>query len=214
MTGHNTERSKKKNIKIKSIVLNGKEVDYEFERKSVKNVNLRIRRDGSIYVSANRWVSEKAIEDFIIEKSDFVLRALERCRKRAEDAKLQEMQGAEEVHSPADSDMNQRLWDPARARAVIIPIVREVYPMFEKHGVPFPEIKFRKMTRTWGVCRLTAKTITFNTKLASVPYKAAVYVVIHEFTHFLEPNHSKRFYEKLVTFMPDWKEARNLLKDY
>ena len=118
---------------------------------------------------------------------------------------MQEVQGA------AGTGVQESLWDPARARAVILPIVHEVYPMFEKYGVPFPEIKFRKMTRTWGVCRPAAKTITFNTKLASVPYKAAVYVVMHEMTHFLEPNHSKKFYEKLTIFMPDWKEGKELL---
>jgi hypothetical protein len=44
---------------IKKILLNNREVEYELERKRVKNINLRIRSDGSVYVSANSAVPER-----------------------------------------------------------------------------------------------------------------------------------------------------------
>ncbi len=53
-------------------------IEYSLVRKKVKNVNLRIKPDGSIYVSANERVSLKFIEDFLYAKSDFILKALER----------------------------------------------------------------------------------------------------------------------------------------
>lgn len=64
------------NIQQKSIKLNGKEVSYGFEQKDVKNLNLRIRNDSSIYVSANSNVPEEVIENFILSKSDFITRRL------------------------------------------------------------------------------------------------------------------------------------------
>ena len=38
------------------------------------------------------------------------------------------------------------------------------------------------------------------------------YVVVHEFTHFLQPNHSKKFYQQLAMFMPDWEARKTILE--
>ena len=54
-----------------------KDICYLLEIKNVKNVNLRIR-DGKIFVSANRKVGLKFIDDFVISKRDFILKAIER----------------------------------------------------------------------------------------------------------------------------------------
>ena len=61
---------------IKTIYLNGTEIEYFLERKKVKNINLRIKPDMSLHVSANKWISEKVIEDFLKSKADFIFRAL------------------------------------------------------------------------------------------------------------------------------------------
>ena len=62
---------------IYSIDLCGKEVTYNWERKNVKNINLRIKPDCSIHISANPTVSHKKIESFLSEKTEFVLKALD-----------------------------------------------------------------------------------------------------------------------------------------
>ena len=56
----------------KIIVLNNRRISYIFEYKNVKNINLRIRSDGSIFVSANKRVPEKIVEGFILSKADFI----------------------------------------------------------------------------------------------------------------------------------------------
>ena len=38
------------------------------------------------------------------------------------------------------------------------------------------------------------------------------YVVVHEFCHFIYPNHSKEFYRFLAMFIPDWKERKARLE--
>lgn len=57
-----------------------------------------------------------------------------------------------------------------------------------------------------------AGRITFNYALASVPFVCIEYVVIHEFTHFLHPDHSPDFYRQLSVFLPDWRERKALLE--
>ena len=57
--------------------INGRVMEYTLERKKVKNLNLRIRRDGSVYVSANKSVTLDYIENFLRSKSDFIFKAVE-----------------------------------------------------------------------------------------------------------------------------------------
>ena len=57
--------------------INGRILEYTLERKKVKNLNLRIRRDGSVYVSANKSVPLDYIENFLRSKADFISKAVE-----------------------------------------------------------------------------------------------------------------------------------------
>ena len=41
---------------------------------------------------------------------------------------------------------------------------------------------------------------------------AQIYVVVHEYCHFLQPNHSPAFWAEVEKLLPDWKERRALLK--
>ena len=52
-------------------------IGYDLERKNVKNLNLRIKPDQSVFVSANHLVAEATIEDFLISKSEYILKALD-----------------------------------------------------------------------------------------------------------------------------------------
>jgi predicted metal-dependent hydrolase len=88
--------------------------------------------------------------------------------------------------------------------------LKVLYPLISRQGVPFPEIKVRKMKRRWGSCQ-TNGCITLNLRLiqASIPY--IDYVMIHELCHLVEPNHSRRFYALLDALLPDWRGRRERL---
>lgn len=83
----------------KTIELCGRKVCYQLQRKNVKNVNLRIRGDGSVAVSANNRVPVYIIESFIISKGDYIISAMERAAER------QKMQTQMHSYEPG-----QRLW--------------------------------------------------------------------------------------------------------
>ena len=67
---------------IRTVSFGGREIPYILTRKRVKNVNLRIKSDGIVYISASTKVSVKYIEDFIREKSDFIFKSLDRFAAR------------------------------------------------------------------------------------------------------------------------------------
>lgn len=58
----------------------GETLVYTLERKNVRNINLRIRPDASIYVSAPHRVPLAEIEDFMISKGAFIMNAIDHIR--------------------------------------------------------------------------------------------------------------------------------------
>ena len=62
---------------IKQIELNGRIISYDLQIKPVKNVNLRIKADQSVFVSANESVSPDVIDEFLKSKTDYIVGALD-----------------------------------------------------------------------------------------------------------------------------------------
>ena len=65
----------------RSIVVENREICYHLERKDVKNLNLRIRKDGNVFVSANEMVSCEEIDKFIHSKAEYILKAIDHFRE-------------------------------------------------------------------------------------------------------------------------------------
>ena len=59
----------------RSITYNGDTIEYELTIKRVKNMNMRITKDGVIHVSANAYVPDYRVDKFVIENMPFIERA-------------------------------------------------------------------------------------------------------------------------------------------
>ena len=78
--------------------------------------------------------------------------------------------------------------------------------------ISIPDIKVRHMTSRWGVCYPSRGIITMSSRLVHYPPCSTAYVLLHEYVHFLVPNHSKKFYRIIEEYMPDYKEFDSFLK--
>ena len=89
----------------------------------------------------------------------------------------------------------------------------QVYPAFAGVlGGQKPVLKVRSMTSRWGVCCPGKRQITLALQLYNQPPAAQIYVVVHEYCHFLQLNHSPAFWAEVEKLLPDWKARRELLK--
>ena len=183
-------------------------IEYELNRKAVKNINIRIKQDGRVLVSAGPFVPLSRIEAFVAAKSAYIKRALRSYEQRQDALDKAKMTGA-----LPDRDYSA---PPVRREALRLmeEICNEVYPLFEKSGISFPVIKVRNMKTQWGSCRPTEGILTFNTKLLDVPRPLAEYVVVHEFAHFLHPDHSVAFWTSVERILPDYRKRRRELKQF
>ena len=95
-------------------------------------------------------------------------------------------------------------------------LAQQVYSEFQQagHTVPIPTLRLRYMTSRWGSCMPVKEIITMNTRLLLGPTEFAHYVMVHEFAHFIEPNHSSRFYKVMSDVLPNWKQVKAEMKAY
>lgn len=241
---------------------------YTLIRKNVKNINLRIKPDGSIVVSAHPKVPKKYIDDFVLSQASFIEKARARMEqnqnhtpmplfktgeqmpylggslilhtgqadRRLIPAWMEEIQngsiqsfsrnnygeavfcrdGFLYLFTKEDDDDHKRqlyeAWQKIQTGIICGKYSRLHYPAFEKLGVAYPEIKIRKMRSRWGSCIPQKQKITFNSLLLEKPPESIEYVVVHEFSHFIHPDHSKAFYQFVEQILPDWKSRKDKLK--
>lgn len=82
-------------------------------------------------------------------------------------------------------------------------------------GIKTPyEYKVRKMVSRYGVNNITSKTITYSTTLVHYSKEIIDSVIYHELVHDSIRDHSSRFYQKLLSFMPDYQEKHAKLRKH
>ena len=73
-------------------------------------------------------------------------------------------------------------------------------------------LSFRNQKSRWGSCSSQGR-VNLNWKLACFDKKIQDYVVIHELAHLKHQNHSKRFWNLVSVYMPDYKTHSNRLEN-
>lgn len=76
-----------------------------------------------------------------------------------------------------------------------------------------PEIKVAKMHSRFGVCYYKKNLIKLSTMLLHYDVECIDYVIVHELCHFIQPNHSKKFYYLVEKYLPSYKNAEKKLKN-
>lgn len=231
---------------IQEIILGDEAIRYDLQRKKVKNINIRIKRDLSVHVSASPKVAQRDIERILREKSDFILSAIKKYRKIASEeekraknpcavlvfgvelpiitesgkknkALIEKEQITLTLKDTADKAAREKAIKTALdalLREKVEGICREIYPNFKSFCPGFPTLKFRNMKSRWGSCNFKDQALTFNYSLIHAPLECIEFVIYHEFTHFIHPNHSSEFYKELSRFVPNHKELKKKLELY
>lgn len=169
-------------------------VRYEFKRKRVKNINLRVRADGSVAVSAPLGAPLAQVDAFVAGRARWI-----------EAARVRALARGEEEQRPCSVSREDAL-------ALFTQVSDAVFPLFAQvlNGQR-PVLKVRQMKTRWGVCVPAKRQITFSLRLAEKHRAAVEYVVLHEYAHFVRADHSPAFWAVVARYMPDYKARRRLL---
>lgn len=80
-------------------------------------------------------------------------------------------------------------------------------------GVQVTHWGVQRMKTKWGSCNTSARRILLNLELIKKPPECLEYILVHELVHLLERKHNDRFKDFMDSFIPDWKERRDLLNN-
>ena len=82
-----------------------------------------------------------------------------------------------------------------------------------KTGLVPETIRITDARQRWGSCTHKGG-LSFSWRLIQAPPEIVDYVVVHELVHISQPDHSKKFWDKIRKIMPDFEQRRNWLKDH
>lgn len=167
-------------------------IPYELTHKRVRNLNLRIRRDGTVAVSAPTRMPQREIDAFLRQKAGWITGSRQKMLARPPE-------------TPCRYSREECLEIFTQASDAVFPLFSDLL------GGARPAIRVREMKSRWGSCNVKKRVLTFNTRLAEKPREALEYVVLHEYVHFLHPNHGPGFHAEMARLMPDYRHRRKLL---
>lgn len=219
----------------------GSEISYELTRKPVKNVNLRVKEDGTLRISANSRVSVRHIEEFIISQQAFIIRAAERINARSAENDIgervrwlgreypvrviansrecavleqEEFRVLTRIPEPEHVRLLLRNWLAENFTLLCRELDDEVRSSLISSGIvpPPTRIAIKDMKSRWGSCTWTKGHISINFRLAAYPRETVLSVFWHEYAHYWHHDHSARFYAFLGKHYPEYRKWNSLLK--
>ena len=205
---------------------NDKEYDIVIEKKkSNKNTYIRVKKDLKIHVTTNYFVSMFSIKKLIRENYDRICRMID-----FQETKVKNNNGfyylgkqyvviyidgvdisfsGDKVYIGNSFDIDK--WYKVQAKALFLERLDYNYNNFTRK-IPYPKLRIRKMTSRWGVCNIRNHNVTLNYQLSKYQMCCLDYVIVHELSHFIYPNHSRDFWSLVGKYYPNYKECRKMLK--
>lgn len=216
------------------LILAGRIVGYTL-RRDRRRLAMRID-DRGLAVGAPRTVPLAEIEAFLHSHADWVLAKLDEHAGRAVQRHLPIHDGARlpvlgaEVRVRVTAGGNRgyfnadELWLAARPTADLSLLARRalqrralehfrprLIDMATQIGRAAPPLGLSSARTRWGSCS-TCSGIRLNWRLIHLPPAPIDYVIAHEVAHLVEMNHGPRFWRLVESIYPDWRVARETLK--
>lgn len=204
-------------------ILNGIEYPIEIIRKNNKNTYIRVR-DNTIIVTTNYFVGTRKIEELINSNKAFIDKALTKSINKKEDTSFKLFgKKYDIVYGFQTTEIEENKIYTKDEKTLNKYLSKYIYNIYEEklnywynifeENIPVPNLKIRKMTSRWGVCNIKNKNVTLNLELSKYDIEALNYVIVHELSHFIHPNHSKEFWSLVAKYYPNYKEVRKYLKN-
>ncbi len=168
------------------------DIEYHVVRSARKTVKLSIS-DGKVLVSAPYETSDERIADLLKRHTAWIASAIERDQIRSK--KYRNLTPSE-IASLKDAARQYFLRETDRYSKIM--------------GIKYSRIKITSAEKRFGSCN-SKGAICFSYRLMLYPEAAREYVIVHELAHLIQMNHSRRFYEIVEKYMPDYKERKSLL---
>lgn len=204
-------------------ILDYKEYPIEIIRKNNKNTYLRVK-DGKIIVTTNYLTSLTTINKLIKNNTTFIDKALNKNNQKKEDDSFKLFGNSYDIiYGFNDTEIDNNKIYTKDNKSLNKYLSKYIYNIYEERinyyyslfeeNIPIPNLKIRKMTSRWGVCNIKNHNVTLNLELSKYNIECLNYVIVHELSHFIHPNHSKEFWLLVGKYYPNYKDIRKYLRN-
>lgn len=208
------------------MILEINNIKYEVEiiKKNNRNTYIRVK-NGKVLVTTNYLTNKNSIMKLINDNIDTIKKMIDKDKKRLDKQeefyyfgkKYDLIYGFNEIEFSDNKIYANNSRDFKKyLDKEIIRIYKERldywYNVFEE-DIPVPNLKIRNMTSRWGVCNIKNHNVTLNYQLSKYDSSCLDYVIVHELSHFIHPNHSREFWSLVGKYYPKYKECRKMLKE-
>lgn len=217
---------------------NYKDIEYTLKRSRRKTSSIYVERDGSISVLVPQQLSDREIEAMIEQKRYQIYSHLAQWEDANTKRVYREFVNGEgfyylgrnyKLEIVANQEVPLKLKNGCFSlRKKNLPKAKEAFIEFykEKGRKRIPErveyyrklldvnpneIKIMELQNRWG--SWTPKgNVNFHWKTMMAPLTIIDYIIAHELTHLIHPNHSEAFWNELDKVMPDYLQKKSWLK--
>ena len=152
---------------------------------------------GRVIVTAPLRVSKEHLDRIVADHEAWIAKAVRKHEKLTAGVKLSQ-------------DVFDKDEFTSRAKALI----RECHKtVAAPYGVKLGKVNIKKMCSRWGSCSGRGN-ISINLLLGHLPVELLRYVVIHELSHLVHHNHSKKFWLLVAVSEPAFKARKAELRRY
>ncbi len=174
------------------------QLDYFLQRSRRRTISLQVDSKRKLIVKAPLGMSSLAIQEFIEEKKNWVLKQFERIDRQ--------VQSAQEMGFLSEKDIEET----KKLAKKLIP--QRVAHYAAISGITYNKIFIRLQQSRWGSCSARGN-LNFNCLLALMPLEILDSVVVHELCHRRHMDHSKAFYQEVISIFPDYMRCEKWLKN-
>lgn len=207
--------------------INDESYDVIIIYKDIKNMYLRVKSDLKIYITCSKYTKEKDIVKFIESNTLNIYKIINDIKRKNINLSDKLMYlgnsydkrfiNTKEIIFGKDyvfigKNFNLDKFYKEEALKVFKERLDYIYNLFEE-DISYPSLRIRKMTSKWGVCNITKKIVTLNLELIKLDIKYLDYVIVHELSHLIYPNHSKSFWNLVYKYCPNYKLYRKEMKN-
>lgn len=210
-------------------------LEYTVIRSGRKTISVNIGEDGRVTIRAPYRTTDKFIADFVESKREWIKKHTSAAgiRNERRTANLKafpaelplfgKMAAVKseppygytdgEFHLPAEFSLEKMLPYLEKLYKLIAKeyIVPRAYEWAEKMGTEISAVRINSAKSRWGSCS-AGGNINFSWRLAAAPPEVIDYVIVHELCHIGCMDHSKAFWDKVGSVIPDYEVKREYLK--
>ncbi len=178
------------------IELQGKTIPYSVKISSrSRSVRLTVHNDGSVVITLPRHAALHHAQKFLAEKSDWVLKTIERTTKAKQTA-------------PFTGTRHEYEHNKFKA----LKLAKERLKFFnEIYQLPYKKVSIRNQKTRWGSCSKKGD-LSFSYKIALLRPELTDYIIVHELSHIGEFNHSRKFWALVSKTVPNHASLRRELR--